>query len=721
MTRRPPSVSVVVCTYTDDRWDDLCAAIASLRAQRRVPDEIVVVVDHAPALFARASAAFESDVHVVENARTPGLSGARNTGIAASRGEIVAFLDDDAVAEPDWLDRLLAPYADPRVVAVGGRVVPRWEVARPRWFPPEFDWVVGCTYVGHRETAGEVRNVIGANMSFRRSTLEAAGEFRSGIGRDATAPTGCEETELCIRARQHDCGSVIWYAPDAVVAHRVPAARATPRYFLARCSAEGVSKARISRHVGTRDGLASERAYLMRTLPRAIARDLLAGSLGRVLAAVAGVIVTSAGLVRERVTGRCAVEPFEPALVAQVELDAPIPDLPAVDERTGRVYRRAVVLVRRDAVPIGTVEVSLGDRGCAADDLRREIEARLDVTTEPAGGRRERDRPALRPHVTVVVATRDRPAQLETCLRSVLGNDYPSFDVLVVDSAPSTETARDLVEKLAETNPGLRYVREELPGLARAHNRALPETDAPIVAFTDDDVVVDPRWISMLVAAFAAGDRVGCVTGTIAPLELETAVQEIIERATGFGKGVERRVFDLAHPPEGDVLFPYTAGTFGSGANMAFAREALEAMGGFDPALGAGTRARGGDDLAAFFDVLQCGFQIVYEPGAVVFHRHRPDFDGLRRQAFGYGAGLGAYLAKTICDRPSRAVDIARRLPHGVAHLVHPESPKNARLPAGYPRRLTYTERLGVLAGPVLYAASRRDVRHARRARKVYG
>jgi len=130
-------------------------------------------------------------------------------------------------------------------------------------------------------------------------------------------------------------------------------------------------------------------------------------------------------------------------------------------------------------------------------------------------------------------------------------------------------------------------------------------------------------------------------------------------------------------------------------------------MDGFDAALGAGTRAKGGDDLAAFFDVLQHGFCLTYMPGAIVFHRHRADLEGLRRQAFGYGVGLGAFLTKTVVDRPGRLVEIGSRLPRGVAHLVHPASPKNARVPDEYPRRLRYVERAGVLMGPALYVASR--------------
>src|SRR5215218_1588173 len=159
-----PRVSVVICAYTEDRWTDLRAAVDSVRAQTAPAYEVIVVVDHNDELLARAERDL-SGVRAVANSGRRGLSGARNSGIAAARGSIVAFLDDDATAAPDWLTQLLRPYGEARVVAVGGSVLPRWAAGRPRAFPEEFDWVVGCTYRGLRQDAGPVRNVIGANMS----------------------------------------------------------------------------------------------------------------------------------------------------------------------------------------------------------------------------------------------------------------------------------------------------------------------------------------------------------------------------------------------------------------------------------------------------------------------------------------------------------------------------------------------------------------------------
>ncbi len=303
MTR---AATVILCAYTERRWPDLVAAVGSVRAQTAAPAEIVLVVDHDDALLARVRETLDG-VRCLRNGARRGLSGARNTAIASASGEVLAFLDDDAVAEPDWLERLLAAYDDPRVLAAGGAVRPRWDGGRPRAFPPEFDWVVGCTYRGMPEAAGPVRNVIGANMSFRRDVLAAVGGFREDVGRVGAVPIGCEETELCLRARRRFPDGIVLYEPRAVVHHRVPAERASWRYFAARCYAEGRSKAQVCRLAGARGALASERAHVAGALRAAVARDVTAtvhsrdpAALARVGAVAVGVSLASAGLVAGR-------------------------------------------------------------------------------------------------------------------------------------------------------------------------------------------------------------------------------------------------------------------------------------------------------------------------------------------------------------------------------------------------------------------------------------
>jgi GT2 family glycosyltransferase len=307
MPRTPPSVSAVICAFSDDRWDDTLAAVASVKAQRPEPHEVILVVDHNPALQARFAATL--DVTVVENRETRGLSGGKNTGVSVATGDIVAFLDDDAVAEPGWLEALARPFADPDVLGVGGLTLPAWATGRPRWWPEEFDWVIGCTFVGREP--GVVRNLLGGNASFRRELFGQVGGFPVHIGRaGGKRPLGCEGTEFCIRAAQRRPGGTFVFEPLAVIHHRVPANRERFAYFRARCYAEGLSKALVTRSVGATDGLAAERTYAAVALRRGVGRGLREGVRGdvggflRAGAIVAGLACTTAGYVVGTAQGR---------------------------------------------------------------------------------------------------------------------------------------------------------------------------------------------------------------------------------------------------------------------------------------------------------------------------------------------------------------------------------------------------------------------------------
>lgn len=305
------TLSVVICAYTEERWSDIERAIASVQAQPEVV-QVVLVIDYNEPLLARAVEAFPTVV-VVPNAETQGLSGSRNTGVQRCTGGVVAFLDDDAAAADDWALRLLAPYRDDSsVIGVGGRVEPNWRAPRPSWLPDEFLWVVGCSYLGQPTGRAEVRNGIGANLSFRRDVLASVGGFDPTVGRIGKDAAGCEETELSIRARRAFPGGRIVLEPTAVCWHAVTSDRVTRSYFRRRCQAEGRSKAVVSGLVGSGAALKSERAYVRSVLPAGVLRGFRdaargdASAVGRSLAVIEGLFLTASTYVGSLVAIRAA-------------------------------------------------------------------------------------------------------------------------------------------------------------------------------------------------------------------------------------------------------------------------------------------------------------------------------------------------------------------------------------------------------------------------------
>ena len=318
---RDLDISVIICTHTEARWQYLVQAVESIQNQHTTPREIIVVVDHNPALRDRIQVQFPG-VRVVENREPKGASGAKNTGVAAATSRLVAFLDDDAAAEPDWLEILVTALDDANVMGVGGFTAPRWPQGRPRWFPEEFDWVVGCTHRGMPETNAPIRNLIACNMVVRREIFETFGGFRHGIGPAAGRPLGCEETEFCIRVGKQSSGRIWLHNVNARVHHQVPLRRTTWRYLIERCYGEGLSKALITNLVGSQAGLATERTYVIRTLPLGVlrgVRDFLfhfdIGGLGCATAIVLGLTVTTLGYVKGRLSPPVRAETLAPISV----------------------------------------------------------------------------------------------------------------------------------------------------------------------------------------------------------------------------------------------------------------------------------------------------------------------------------------------------------------------------------------------------------------------
>ncbi|HEY4451302.1 MAG TPA: glycosyltransferase family A protein [Solirubrobacteraceae bacterium] len=338
----------------------------------------------------------------------------------------------------------------------------------------------------------------------------------------------------------------------------------------------------------------------------------------------------------------------------------------------------------------------------------RSFSAQLARTPDRCGGERPRRAAAS---AAVIVCTAGRPIQLERCLRALLAQSG-AFEVLVVDNRPGDQSSARVVAQLAGADARLRYVAEPRVGLAVARNRGVAETDAEIVAFTDDDVVVDAGWLSWLLDAFAEQD-VGAACGLVLPLELQTEAQKRFERYDGFCKGLARRSFGPATAQaRGRLLFPYINGLVGTGNSMAFRRAQLIAAGGFDPALGAGSPVGAGEETCAFCAVIQGGRRIVYEPRALCWHEHRRDLAALTRQVSGYGTSVGAVLTRALMKEP-RFYLAAARAPAILFTGGEEGSPRAGAsdMVAPRPRELERLRLRAMLTGPLRYAQGRRRAR----------
>jgi len=296
-----PTVSVIIPTYTKDRWDWLHECVASAATQTNPALEIIVVVDHNPELFEEIKLEFP-DVIVVPNIGGRGVSGARNSGVKASRGEVVGFLDDDTIASPDWLATLLRHIVAPNVVGVGCYSDGLWEDPCPSWFPGEFGWTIGVSYSGLPNKPTAVRNVWTGAMLVWRSAFELVDGFREDFGKIGNKSLP-EDTDLCLRVAAVKENAVWMWDPAKVMQHRVPAGRATFGYLMSRCFLQGWGKAAMAHMDGFDESTSLERNYAVRILPLGVGRGLRdaargdVSGLGRSGAIVAAFAVTVGGYI----------------------------------------------------------------------------------------------------------------------------------------------------------------------------------------------------------------------------------------------------------------------------------------------------------------------------------------------------------------------------------------------------------------------------------------
>lgn len=369
------------------------------------------------------------------------------------------------------------------------------------------------------------------------------------------------------------------------------------------------------------------------------------------------------------------------------------------------------LLVRYRREPLGFVQLSAPAGSVHRDELVAELPAAarrrladLQTVDSPKSGSSGLDTPS----VTVVVCTRNRGPELRDCLAGLLTLDYPELDFVIVDNAPSDDSTRTIVAETVGDDERFTYVLEPVPGLSRARNRGLRVARGSIIAYTDDDVRVDRDWVTGLVQGFARRADVACVTSLVCTASISSPSEHYFDARVSWGDSCEPKLFD-AVSPDGDRLYPYSAGIFGTGAGMAFRSDIIRELGGFDEALGAGTRSAGGEDLDAFVRVLQAGHALAYEPSSLVWHSHRADLAGLRRQMYSYGTGLTAFYMKHLLSKSTR-FQLLRRVPKGIVKLAAvPRETDRAVGAVEVPtRELMIRELGGMVAGPVLYLRSRR-------------
>jgi O-antigen biosynthesis protein len=436
---------------------------------------------------------------------------------------------------------------------------------------------------------------------------------------------------------------------------------------------------------------------------------------------------------------------FSPTRIIEVELTRALPRLDH-DGHYGRVF----ILARLYTEPIGVCVRPLPKEGIDPSELAavlwQELNAFIAERFAAAGlaaptvltgdglAAAPGEWPLLRrravlladaPFISVVVCTRDRPEQIKKCLNRLARQEYPRYEVVVVDNAPTSDALRpvvegSVVEGQTAGSVAFRYTVEPRPGLSWARNAGIVAAKSDIIAFLDDDDEPDEHWLTGIAEGFAKSSRMGCVSGIVLPARLDNAVENLFERIGGHSKGRGFTAETFTRNGSQSPLWPLPP--FGVGANMAFRREALDRIGGFDVALGAGTPTGGGEDTLAISLVMMSGYEVAYEPAALMWHHHRQDMVSLNKQLSNYSIGLTAFYAGLLRARPTALLGLVKLLPLAAGYLrggrdAAEETPKEE--PGELEAQLDRKPMQGMLKGPLLYGRSRRQQRRVAAATRA--
>lgn len=571
VTHGKPMLSVVVATYK--RYDVLPDAIESLRRQSLPGSHIeIIVVDNSPdqgkaAAIGKRYQGIPGLIYHLEP--IPGLSNARNVGTAIASADIVSFVDDDAIVDPDWASEIAAAFEKfPKAGIVGGRIIPRWVTPKPAWLPEKL-----LSHLSIVDWGGEARMlesdkwVAGCNISFRKDMLKAVGGFSRALGRIGPEAALLSNEETAVSEKIHALGFGTAYAPQAKVDHVIDPARLERKWFRRRAAWQAVS-------------------------------DFIKAP-GAVEAQIAGAIDHVRWAARHRKVG------------------LPLgfynfgDDVEAFQQDAAIIYDYVKVLLS------GGILVQREHANSPSSDLSASVVAQSAATrqTSPKSAAKSVWARKSKLTLSVVVATYNRYDTLPDCISALLDQDIDAkaFEIVVVDNSPDQATAAKFAKNYTREKR-VKYVLEPQPGLSNARNVGIEQSTGDIVAFIDDDAIADKGWAAQLLTAFeAAGEEAGCVGGRILPRWVSPKPAWLPDTLLGY----------LSIIDWGGSLRPLNASEWLAGCNIAFRREVLTKAGGFTPALGrigAGASLLSNEDNDMIERVKKLGTSINYAPAALVHH-----------------------------------------------------------------------------------------------------